>query len=1224
MKFIRELFAKDIERRIEEVIKVDQADEATVYEELQEYVITQSIGQHFVEVYRAMADAASEPHEGIGVWVSGFFGSGKSSFAKILGYTVSNRTVKGESASEIIKKKARSDLDKDLAEELSNYLDFINTKIPTHAIIFDVSMDRGVRYANERLTEIMYKALLRELGYAEDFDLAELEITLEEDGLLEEFKKEFLALHGKPWEIRRKLAMAINEASAVLHRLKPDVYNQPDSWIKALGSKGRADITPNLLADRAFELAARRKPGHALLFVIDEVGQYVARSEEKMLDLQAVVQALGREGKNRVKAKKAIAPFWIVVTSQEKLGEVVDALDSKKIELARLQDRFPTTIDLKQSDISEIAGKRVLMKNPQGAQHLREIYDNHEGRLNNLCSMERTSRSTKIGKEDFVSLYPYLPYQIDLCIDIVSGLRLRRGAHRHVGGSNRTIIKQAQQMMIHPRTRLADEPIGTLVTLDKVYELLYAGDLLPSETTREVDDVANRLAGDVMAQKVVKAIALLEVITDLPRTPRNLAAVLHPRVDSEPLEGEVKAALERLEKAQIVKETEEGYKLLTLQEKNWDDTRKGISPKPADKNRIKREFLKEIFSEPEIKNYRYKGRKAFPFSLTIDGENLGDKGMVPLELLVADDPEEFEEKCAEARKRSSDDKGKVFWVMSLNDEIHGLIEELYRSREMISRHEQIAARGKLSGDEVSCLNEEKIRRDRIQRELRNKLTEALSQGAGFFQGVRKDASSLGHKPGEVFSALREEVIPELYPKFELGSRPVKGEEAKRFLTASNLNGLSAIFYDPPEGLNLVVSREGKLHPNPDAEICREVMDYLNRMHNYGEKITGKTLENHFGGLGYAWDLDVLMLVLAVLFRGGAIEVTYGGKKLQAYNDPSSLQVFDKKQAFRSATFAPKKPLDLKLLGDAARKYEEITGEHAEQVEEGYLARAFQELASEDRDILRPLIERMEAEKLPGLDSIREFLTTVENILVTAPDDCVKTLASEGTTYRELRQRVRKLRNMLTTSNLELIRRARMILEVQYPLLVERIPGDEIEQAARDLREALNSERLYEYLDPIKEKSEIISQRYRGLYEELHERRNEAYSKAIDRVKGTPEWGQLSKDYQIAETRLAPILQPLTKKACQELSLSDWDSVCANCGATLGQMESDLQAVDSLVSRAMEELQRLVSPEKKVKRFKVSSILGGALETQEDLEEAIQRLKEELAKLLSEGVKVILE
>ena len=104
--------------------------------------------------------------------------------------------------------------------------------------------------------------------------------------------------------------------------------------------------TPNLLAERAFELVSRRRPGHALIFIIDEVGQYVSRSVQKMLDLQAVVQAFGREGKNRVSRKQAIAPCWIVVTSQEKLNEVVDALESKKIELARLQDRFPYLIDL--------------------------------------------------------------------------------------------------------------------------------------------------------------------------------------------------------------------------------------------------------------------------------------------------------------------------------------------------------------------------------------------------------------------------------------------------------------------------------------------------------------------------------------------------------------------------------------------------------------------------------------------------------------------------------------------------------------------------------------------------------------------------------------------------------------------------------------------------------------------------------------------------------------
>jgi hypothetical protein len=197
---------------------------------------------------------------------------------------------------------------------------------------------------------------------------------------------------------------------------------------------------------------------------------------------------------------KAIALYWIVVTSQEKLNEVVDSLDSRKIELARLQDRFRITIDLKQSDISEITGKRVLEKNEQAKTMLETLYNNNEGRLKTFCTLERTSRDTSITKDSFMDLYPYLPYQIDPSIDIVSGLRLKRGAHRHIGGSNRTIIKQAQEMMINPRTMVAELPIGTLVTFDKIYELLYMGNLLPIETYREIDEFAKSNKDDEMVK----------------------------------------------------------------------------------------------------------------------------------------------------------------------------------------------------------------------------------------------------------------------------------------------------------------------------------------------------------------------------------------------------------------------------------------------------------------------------------------------------------------------------------------------------------------------------------------------------------------------------------------------------------------------------------------------------------------------------------------------------
>ena len=500
MNKIGELFEKPIDRTIEEVIKVDQTDESSVRTEIEEYIATDSIRDQFVEVYREIASGPARPREGIGIWVSGFFGSGKSLFAKILGYTVANRKLGNTTAAELFKRTVNDD-------RVSSHLDSIITRIPFHSVIFDVSTDRGVRVANDRLTVIMYRALLRQLGYAEDLDLAELEFTLEGDRELEAFEKMFRDFHGDTWQKRRQLGLAINEASVVLNKLNPKKHTTPDSYTLSV-SKGRADIDLNRLARLAFDMMERRQPGKALLFVIEEVGQYVSRSVDKMLDLQAIVQAFGVEGKNRTERRQAPSPCWIVVTSQEKLDEIVTALDSKRIELARLQDRFRIPVDLKQSDISEVTSERVLKKKREAAELLNKRFEANRGRIQQCSTLERTSRNVDIDRVTFARLYPYLPYQIELSIDIVAGLRLKRGAHRHVGGSNRTIISQAQQLMINPRTKLADATIGTFVTLDKIYELLYVGNLLPVEMTREVDSVADRFPNNPLIQKVAKAVAL--------------------------------------------------------------------------------------------------------------------------------------------------------------------------------------------------------------------------------------------------------------------------------------------------------------------------------------------------------------------------------------------------------------------------------------------------------------------------------------------------------------------------------------------------------------------------------------------------------------------------------------------------------------------------------------------------------------------------------------------
>ena len=296
--------------------------------------------------------------------------------------------------------------------------------------------------------------------------------------------------------------------------------------------------TPGDLAERCKQLMGRRRPGKSLVFVVDEVGQFVARDVQKMLDLQAVVQSLGRVGRGKM---------WLIVTSQEKLTELVGGLDDKRVELARLMDRFPEELQvhLEPADISEVTSKRVLSKNAGAEKTLREIFTEHRGRLTGNTRLTADIRLPEMTAENFVDLYPLLPYQIDLIIQVVSGLRTQGGAGQHVGGANRTIIKLAQQLLIHPDVDLASQPIGALARIDQIYDLVSGN--IASEVRGKIDDIGKKV-DHPLAQPVAKAICLLQYVRSIHRTAENIAATLHPAIDADSRLAEVKAALEALEK----------------------------------------------------------------------------------------------------------------------------------------------------------------------------------------------------------------------------------------------------------------------------------------------------------------------------------------------------------------------------------------------------------------------------------------------------------------------------------------------------------------------------------------------------------------------------------------------------------------------------------------------------------------------------------------------------
>ncbi|MCB0535636.1 MAG: hypothetical protein KDD14_25755, partial [Saprospiraceae bacterium] len=601
---------------------------------------------------------------------------------------------------------------------------------------------------------------------------------------------------------------------------------------------------------------------------------------------------------------KAKIPAWIFVTSQEKLDEVVDALDARRIELARLKDRFPLEVDLKQSDIKEVTAKRVLDKNTAAEKMLSELYDKYEGRIKTNTSLERTYRNTSVSRVDFVNLYPYLPYQIDLSISIVSGLRTKRGAQRHVGGSNRTIIKQAQQMLIHPQTNLADKPVGSLVTLDMIYELLYGGSLLPVELTQEIDKIKEYLPRDVMALKVAKSIALLEVVRDLPNTINNIAAVLHPSVEAESIKSEVKTAIQKLQDAQFIRETQEGYKLLTVQEKHWDTQRRGYEPKERNKIEIIEEIINNIYVEPSLKAFRYKNISTFKVGIILRERSIAD-GSVNLNMYYSDTVGEFQALVDRTKRESREKRNEIYWLFSLTEEIHSQITELFRSKSMISEYSRLQAQSKISKEEMGCLEDERQReRERIMPRLKSLLLKAIESGCSVFRGVEKDANLHGPKLADIQRSMLSTYIPQIYEKLEMGARNLSGNEVEAVFNETRLNRLTPVFYDGDEGLQLITKQVDRYVPNTNAPVAKEIMEYINNQNDYGNTVTGKTLETHFNSPPYGWERDVLRLVLAVIFRAGHLEMISQGQKYKDYNSPSAKIPLVNNTTFRSTTFSP--------------------------------------------------------------------------------------------------------------------------------------------------------------------------------------------------------------------------------------------------------------------------------------------------------------------------------
>ncbi len=1152
---IRDLMQRNLDERIEEIIQVANDDAQLVHDEITEYITTTRIREHYREVLKAIAESPTSATTEFEVWISGFFGSGKSSFAKLLGYTLSNPILGGDRAAEVFKRQVND-------PQISALVDNINARLPFEVIMFDVQTSRNMHDASEDLGSLMYREMLRHLGYCEsDLVIARLEMELESDGNLAAFEQICLDLYGKDWRALRKLTTRLNRASTILHKLDPQTFPQPETWANtAERAEGRVSV--EVLVRDTLDLLRRRRPGRALAFVIDEVGQYVATSNAKIENLRAIVETFGRESQRLVRTGQLSAPVWTVITSQERLDQIVSALGNTEVGIAKVQDRFRHKVDLAPADIREVASRRVLSKRPTATAPLTQLFTAHQGQLHTACKLEKSKRTQQDFTSDtFAQFYPYLPHFIDLSIDIVSGLRTQGTQLLHIGGSNRTIIKQVHEMLISDRTHFATREVGALVALDQIYELVETS--IASEKQRDISTIAERHGGHSgWAARVAKAICLLENVKDLPRSPANIAALLIGQIGQTAPLSEVRQALKELEEAGYVREHETGYKLVTALERSWDDERKALPhPNTREQHAIRDDMLKEIFSDNELRIIKF-GPRTFRIGLRIDEQPPELPGNLDLRLLCADDAEDLPQRQQHALTMTRDPAHhyEIYWVFLLSDDAQRLIREIHASRVMIARHQHEGAQGLLSDERKLMHSEEATREAKLKDAFKAVLRRDLHVGRGIFRGVTTPGGSLGQTLHESIRKQIQDALPSIYPHFELGNHAIGANDIESFLKASNLSALPQVFYQT--GL---VTHQG---PNnyvidPNAAIAGAVLAYLQQQRTYSHNVTGKDITANFSeGPGYGWDADMAKLVLAVLVRNGNVEITTAGRRYQNHSDPKVREAFTGSVAFRSASFAPHQPLERKVLREAFEAVAKLSGKDPTDVNPMAIASAAREIATKEAAQVATALVLADAHKLPIMSVLHEYQGYLRDLAQAADEDATKMLAERGASIIAARTQAIRLHTLLTEENIASVNRARTALRDHAAALALVGEPDAARDAADRLRDLLAQPDVLEALVSIRDHTATIHAAYAHAYLQRHSQCADVYRDAIARVRNDPDWDAADP------VKREAALMPLAPRACRTTGLAEGALTCAHCQRPLATLQTDLEFVSALRQEAL--------------------------------------------------------
>ena len=355
---IQDMFERDIDRNINGVIKVGQDDTANVDQELEEYVVTNELRNHFSTFFEAYDRALDAPTDKIGVWISGFFGSGKSHFLKMLHYLLTNqRHSDGRAAIDILEPRFEDGMIAARARRA--------TEVPTEAILFNIDSKGPAKKDKTAVMRVFARVFYEQQGfYGSDLKLARLERYVESKGLTSAFRKAYEDITDVSWvEDRQNYVFHEDELAEAL--ATAGVMSE-DAAIRWAEGSEEIEFSIEQLTDEIRDYAEKRAAENGgqfrLLFMIDEMSQYIANDVNLLLNLQTIVEEIGTKCAGRV---------WVIVTGQEAIDEITKVAGD---DFSKIVGRFNTRLSLSSSGAGEVIRKRVLAKDADATNLLQEQY----------------------------------------------------------------------------------------------------------------------------------------------------------------------------------------------------------------------------------------------------------------------------------------------------------------------------------------------------------------------------------------------------------------------------------------------------------------------------------------------------------------------------------------------------------------------------------------------------------------------------------------------------------------------------------------------------------------------------------------------------------------------------------------------------------------------------------------------------------------------------------